>query len=255
MKVSNEKLQNIVTKLRKLQNLYEGAKEINSEGEANAAAAAIQRLLTQYNLSMDEIGQEEEKDSVLHEHISGYNFKSIGGKWELRLTTIICNWNFCKCFMYGGSYKNLVIIGKPENIETVKWLKNMLSQRFVEFSNLRWKEFKKSDHFEHNRMTKDKYQRHYLLGCAMGLNEKLKEENDKLNKDKEFETKVTALTTRNEQAISEYIANQFGATSNRKSAQQYSAAAAEGYRDGKNTSINKQVEVTKSKVSKMGLLG
>lgn len=61
MKVSNKKLQNIVNKLRKLQNLYEGAKEINSEGEANAAAAAIQRLLTQYNLSMDEVGQEEEK--------------------------------------------------------------------------------------------------------------------------------------------------------------------------------------------------
>lgn len=40
----NEKLQAVMQKLRKLQKLYEGAKAINSEGEAQAAAAAIQRI-------------------------------------------------------------------------------------------------------------------------------------------------------------------------------------------------------------------
>lgn len=37
-------LDKIKTKLQKLMRLYNGAKAINSEGEANAAAAAIQRL-------------------------------------------------------------------------------------------------------------------------------------------------------------------------------------------------------------------
>lgn len=95
-------LDSVLKKLRKLQKLYEGTKKINSEGEANAAAAAIQRLLTMYNLSMDEIGKEEErKDEILEEKMSGYTYKSIGGEWEFRLLYVLCKWNFCKCFQNG----------------------------------------------------------------------------------------------------------------------------------------------------------
>lgn len=110
-------LDSVLKKLRKLHKLYEGAKKINSEGEANAAAAAIQRLLTMYNLSMDEIGKEEErKDEILEEKMSGYTYKSIGGEWEFRLLYVLCKWNFCKCFPMGGTYKKLIIFGKKENM-------------------------------------------------------------------------------------------------------------------------------------------
>lgn len=54
-------LENVLKKLRKLQKLYEGAKKINSEGEAANAAALIQKLLTEYNLTMDEVGTDEQK--------------------------------------------------------------------------------------------------------------------------------------------------------------------------------------------------
>ena len=95
-------LQNVMQKLRKLQKLYEGAKKINSEGEAANAAAAIQRLLAQYNLTMAEVSQSEEdekkKTQPGHEILSGYTYKSIGGMWEYRLWYVICKWNFCKCF-------------------------------------------------------------------------------------------------------------------------------------------------------------
>ena len=45
-------LNSILSKLKKLQRLYEGAKAINSEAEAQNAATKIQNLLTQSNLSM-----------------------------------------------------------------------------------------------------------------------------------------------------------------------------------------------------------
>lgn len=79
MEATNQNLDSVLKKLRKLQNLYEGAKKINSEGEANAAAAAIQRLLIQYNLSMDEIGTDEEKskDTVLEEKVDGFTYKRV----------------------------------------------------------------------------------------------------------------------------------------------------------------------------------
>ena len=71
-------LEKVLRKLAKLKKLYEGAKKINSEGEANNAAVLIQKLLTEYNLTMDEIETEDEKKSdLIHEQLSGYEYKSI----------------------------------------------------------------------------------------------------------------------------------------------------------------------------------
>ena len=47
-------LDNVLKKLRKLKKLYEGAKAINSESEAATAASLIQKLLAEYNITMDE---------------------------------------------------------------------------------------------------------------------------------------------------------------------------------------------------------
>ena len=41
-------LDKVMRKIQKLKKLYEGAKKINSEGEAQNAAALIQKLLTEY---------------------------------------------------------------------------------------------------------------------------------------------------------------------------------------------------------------
>ena len=212
METTNQNLDSVLKKLRKLQNPYEGAKKINSEGEANAAAAAIQRLLIQYNLSMDEIGTDEEKskDTVLEEKVDGFTYKSIGGEWEFRLLYVLCKWNFCKCFQVGGTYKRLMIFGKKENIETVKWLRSMLAERFVSFSKNRFKEYQKTVEYAMKPISMDKYQRSYLMGCAAGLDAKLKEESDREKaKDAEFGAKVTALVVRNDTAVTEYIENKY----------------------------------------------
>lgn len=86
------KIEDALKKLKKLKKLYEGAKKINSEGEAAAAASAIQRLLVEYNLSMEEvessISKDERKDAVEEEKASGFTYKSIGGQWEYRLTYV-----------------------------------------------------------------------------------------------------------------------------------------------------------------------
>ena len=89
-------LDKVMRKIQKLKKLYEGAKKINSEGEAQNAAALIQKLLTEYNLTMEEVGSEQEKEDnkVMHENVSGFTYKSIGGIWEQRLTHVICKWNF-----------------------------------------------------------------------------------------------------------------------------------------------------------------
>ena len=44
--------ENILAKIRKLLRLKESAIKIGSEGEAHAAAEAVNRLLTSYNMSL-----------------------------------------------------------------------------------------------------------------------------------------------------------------------------------------------------------
>lgn len=247
----------VLKKLRKLQNLYEGAKKVNSEGEAMAAAAAIQRLLTMYNLSMDEVKQSEAKedDKVLEENVSGYTYKTIGGAWEFRLLYVICKWNFCKCFQVGGTYKKLIIFGKKENLEMVKWLRDMLSERFVEFSKKRYKEYQGTREYMIKPIGKDTYQRSYLIGCAEGLDAKLKEENEKDKKEDEtLGAKVTALVVRNNTAIDEYIQNKYRVSRGRRKSEAMTSARAYGYSDGKNTSINRPISAGKTQASKVGLL-
>lgn len=246
----------VLKKLRKLQNLYEGAKKINSEGEAMAAAAAIQRLLTMYNLSMDEVEQSEakESDAILEENMSGYTYKTIGGAWEFRLLHVLCKWNFCKCFQVGSTYKKLIIFGKKENIEMVKWLRSMLSERFVEFSKKRYKEYQGTREYAIKPIGKDTYQRSYLIGCAEGLDAKLKEENRKDRKaDGNIGAKVTALVLRNNTAIDEYIGAKYRVGRGRMKREAMTSARAYGYNDGKNTSINRP-SASKSQASRVGLL-
>lgn len=258
-KVSDKQLDNVLNKLKKLKALYEGALEINSENEAASAAAAINRLLLQYNLSMEEIGTDDEKeaDKVLHEVTSGFTFKSIGGAWEHRLTTVICKWNFCRCYIYGRSHKTLLIIGKKENLETVKWLREMLSERFVAFSKDRYKEYKKTREYAMKPIGRDTYQRSYLMGAADGLDAKLQAESDADKaKDEVFGTKVTALVVRNDAAVKEYVEEMFGRAGKRRSSQKYDSARSYGYKDGKNTNLHKQVSSSaKSQANNINLLG
>lgn len=256
--MEQNKLDKVMSKLRKLKALYEGAKKINSDGEAYQAAAAIQRLLTEYNLTMEEVDDSQEKsnDTIIHEQTSGYTYKSIGGEWENRLVYVICKWNFCRCFVYGKSYKTLLIVGKKENIETVKWLRDMLSDRFVQSSKQRYKEYKKSNEYAYRPMSLDKYQRSYLMGCAAGLDAKLKEESDKDKKaDEVFCNKVTALVVRNDAAVEQYVKEVFGKTGKRHSQERNDSARASGFVDGKNTSINKPISGGKEKANSIKLLG
>lgn len=241
----DKKLESVLKKLRKLQALYEGAKSINSEGEANNAAAAIQRLLTQYNLTLDEIQEEEEREGVIEEEVNGFSYKSIGGRWESYLVFVICKWNFCKSFNIGTSYKRILIFGERENVEMVKWLRSFLSEKFVKLSSERFKEFKETEEFKRKPISKDKFQRSYLMGCVTGLEIKLKEESDREKKENEsFGAKLNALVVRNGAAIDTYVAEKYKTGTGRASKTNYDSAWESGVTDGKNTSIHKQVSTT-----------
>lgn len=251
-------LETVMRKIQKLKKLYEGAKRINSEGEANNAAALITKLLAEYNLTMDEVEIEAEKSKaeIIQENISGYTYKSIGGYWEQRLTYVLCKWNFCRCYMYGSSYGRLLIIGKKENLEMVKWLLDMLKERFVAFSKDRYKEYKNGLSEWEKPTSKDKFQRSYLMGCAVGLNAKLQEEHEREKREEvDLSARITALVKRNDTELSKYVEEKIGKVRTVKTCERFDEARQRGFQDGRNTSLNRPIAGGRSEVSRQRLIG
>lgn len=255
-----EEMDKIMSKIKKLKSQYEGALKIGSENEAAVAAALMNKLLLQYNLSIEEVELKAEAASnpINHEIVSGYEYKSIGGEWENRLTSVICKYNLCKSYTYGGSYKRLLIVGRKENLELVKWMLAMLKERYVAFSKEAYKRYKDSDEYLYTRYGKDRFQRSYLLGCAEGLDAKLCEEREREKmQDENFGTQVTALVVQTDAALKDYVSMQFGKTGYRKGGHTNAACARrEGYQEGKRTELYKPIsDNTHKQASGVGLIG
>lgn len=256
MESNNEKMDVILKKLKKLQASYEGAKAINSENEAATAAAMINKLLLQYNLTMDQVEQHDFKsrNPLTEMYESGYTKKSIGGSWEYRLYYVLCKHNLCRCYLYGKSYKNLYLIGGSENLELVRWMKSMLADRYVELSKQEYKAYVQICNEVTFTKPKDiaSFQRSYLMGCVAGLDDKLTTEKKAMEKEVDT-TSMTALVLRNDAAITEYMQNKFGGVKSVKMNNTLTAKSAYniGYAEGKKTVINRPVgsgsSVNKSK--------
>lgn len=234
------KKEDAIRKIVNLKKLYEGAKKINSQGEAEAAAILINKLLIQYNLSIDEIDCEKNENSVIQEEMSGYTYKSIGGKWEMYLTKFICKYNFCRCYGYGSVYKKLIIIGEPQNIEIVRWFVETLKRHLVELSKDRYKEYIKN-YTGISAVSKAKFQRDYLIGAAGGIGDKLREE-----REKETDCAVNALVLCKDNNVNKYIQETFGKINKRKAKISFNEAMMTGYRDGRNTNLNRPIESTET---------
>lgn len=243
----DEKIKAVIQKLRKLQKFYEGAKKINSEGEVQAAAAAIQRLLEEYNLTMQEVGganDEKLNNTITESRIEGEYAKTHGGEWLAKLTKVICKHNFCKFYYLGNSSKTLLVVGKKENVEIVIWMRNMLAEKYYKMGLQRYREFTESFESALHPQRKNPWLRRYLIGCAEGLEYKLTmEENAQKIKERERHEKVTALVVCNNEAITHYMQQTY---SEIKPARQrtylgWNNASEKGFADGKNTEIYKPI--------------
>lgn len=228
----------IVEKLKKLMRLQEGAKKIGSEGEANAAAAAISRLLTQYNLSLMDINPEERKEAIQIQRTGHISFKDTYGTWKRLLMNVLCEFNYCKTFLISGQ-TNMVVVGTEANTSTVIYLYDMLRSIFRKLAPVRYDEFATGKRgVIRTEKYKRKYIASYLNGCAYGLKEKLTLEAAA------NEVQEKSLVVCHNQLIKEYMSNystvERQATKTRK--KDIVTAFYSGYCDGKNTSINKAIK-------------
>ena len=223
----------ILDKLRKLQAFQKSAEEIGNEHEALNAAAKIADIIREYNINIEDLEYKEVERGITHEYLKVDVYKNIGGAWRERLWVALSRSCFCRVYYVKGYYHKMsgdvVLVGNQTNIEALKAMYDAISFRIVELSKQKWKERKGGE-----KMSKDKFQRHYLRGVVESIRERLKEE----HKASEAKISSSAVVLYNSKAISKYVASVFGRVEQGCSTYRPSDAFDQGRADGKNVNIN-----------------
>lgn len=105
--------------LRRLLALADIEKSHTTEAEAQVAAATIQKLLTQHNLSMADLEQRgQEKPGIREE---SHDLGKAAFKWKLELAKVVAKHYFCYP-MVDDHKKTVAFVGRPENVEALQML-------------------------------------------------------------------------------------------------------------------------------------
>lgn len=235
----------ILEKLRKLMNLKESAKELGNDGEANAAAAGITRLLMEYNLSENDIPEQEKIDNPVISKEIPFKAEMSNGAWYSCLVSVVCKHNMCRDLIVSTNNNGRMrrsqfeIIGRKKNVEVVLYLISFLSHQFVSIGKRGYAQYKHDCIWQHNIYPQSLtvYLKSFLYGCSVGLNKKLEEE--KLNLS--AETNITALILTTESEIDDFLKGEKIGTARKSNSSIDVLCAQKGVEVGKSIEISKGI--------------
>lgn len=213
--MNEQKREKILSKLKKLMDLKESAKQLGNEGEANAAAAGISRLLIEYNLNEEDIPTEDRLENpVVMENIP-YECTGHRGKWYTMMVNTVCKNNLCECILRGvkargkTTYNSFSIIGRRSNVEVSMYLISYLNAQFQFMGRVKYIEL--CNYWKtlgmRKQVSKQQYMTSFLYGCVDGL----RNQYDELKRNMESEivgTTALVATTRHE--IERFISANIG---------------------------------------------
>lgn len=168
-----ESKEKVLDKIKKLLKLQSSAEELGNEGEAYAAANAVHRLLTTYNLSLGDIS-DEERDTLNITESDEITYRSpYGSQWKRYLLTLVAINNYCKVLVK-PCQQHMLIVGQEDNVAVVKNLYTYLVSSFTSLAPRRRAEFAYRLQQEGRRLTdsgKKKFLHSYFIGAVSGLQE------------------------------------------------------------------------------------
>ena len=232
----------ILDKIKKLVAKQQSAEQIGSAAEVELFAEKIQELLNKHNLSMSQLPSDKIEEDVTHK-ILKRKIPSIGGSSNLQILGAIATNNWCEAIGYGRAKQNeCLLIGSKENVEVVLYIHSVVTPIFVKVGKDKYNNEYLPDHGPVIGL--DTYMRRFIMGCANGLNDKLKVKKEQFV----LEHNCTTLVRTNKVAIRDYGDEKFGKSSKgRKTVTNNSAIGAykNGYNTGRNVSIHKGVGTAK----------
>lgn len=247
----NNKIKSILEKLRKLMDLKVSATQCGEIGEANAAAAGITRLLKDYNLTLQDIPADaKELDPVDMETVP-YHFPYMQHRWYWALLDVVAKYNnstIIRTRTLNGLKKvvdtEFCVIGRKLNREVVLYLVSFLGNQFTRIGKNNYPKWK-MDYIMQFGCTPPVigvYMKSFLLGCVIGLDEKLKKEQDSIPSDK-----FNALVKINNAEIDEFIRAMDVKNARQRKVNAIETAVADGTEVGRNIQIHKGVAGNRKK--------
>lgn len=232
--------ESVISKIRKLLKLQFNAEKIGSTGEAFQAAKMVKKLLMEYNLSMGDIGTDDEKKGVkMTESDDMTTTDKYGNNWKRSLLGVIARNNLCSVYTRTYNHK-MFIIGAEENVIIVKEFYEYLLKVFRRLVIERFNEAQNEEMKNGRRYTetgKLRFFRSYLEGVPYGLQENY----DSMKPTSE----ETALVVCHQDMIEDYLVDmKYKMDTRRKRNRRVSVigeAFEQGQEDGRKVSLNKQL--------------
>ena len=233
----------IQSKLAKMIKLQEGAEKIGSLEEAAAAAAMVQTLLLKYNLEMSDLDLGKEAPPTTNDVLDlseVYGWNKSSGPWMISLINTLSRHNLCGIVQLKRFNSNnqpvmaIRVFGKRENIDAVLMLSSQLIHRLKEMVKVSWKSYEGYE-------KKNTYMRGYLTGAVTGIGVKLAENQIEIEK---ANIGMTALMVTSDKVIKSAIEDFYkgGLKSSTNKRLKGTGGLQNGFRDGKNMSINKAIK-------------
>ena len=226
----------VIEKVRKI--LERTERNNCTSAEAETAFAMASRMMTEHNLSMDEVKKADGGDDWEEEEI----FET--GKWSLEnnlVFGIVKEYFFVEGFLMpnGSGRKRLMFFGKDSNVQVAKWTWNALHAAF----NRLWTTYK----IVNNRPASER--RLYVSGLAKGFAEKLRDERKVIEIERDIaagSTGGTALALVNvNKEIQTAFRNKHTKTTTKKSnfadLEGDKSTLQAGYEAGKNLNLNRAI--------------
>lgn len=210
---------NLIDRLEKIQRLIDGA---TTAGEAEAATAAFYRLLAKYNLDESVLngkaGSPKHGYDAVRYNVVSSDYSRIPA-WKTALLNILAGHHFCKPVQMkrrdsvtNKSYPSveMIIIGKPENIQAVTRLFERLVRTYERLSPVVYRQRKA---WNDGYPTQRSWDKGFLLGCAAGVQHRLLAEQASLIKD---DHRMNALVVTTAEELDAAAQELLGATVKKK---------------------------------------
>jgi len=136
-----------------------------TEDEAASAAAKAQELLFKYNLTIDEVLQEDEQgeqfEVVFSEDTFGVQAQQ---DWKLQFAAMIARYYFCKCVFHGK--RGFTFIGREHNVQVARMVDGWLRQNLLAMCHDGAREIKTDDFWSSKdaRRARKDYRESFLWG-------------------------------------------------------------------------------------------
>lgn len=179
----------LIEKLQKILALTESP----VEGEAQAAAAMVQKLLIKHGLSLADLEKRGAAAPGIKEE--GHDLGKAAFKWKLQLAEAIADHYFCYPIVRYAS-KTVTFVGRPENVDSLQMLYAWLINQIKRIATDERK--KQTSHIDPLR-----WQVNFGIGAVERLATRLKEENV-------VDPDTMALVIHHQTEISDYLEDKFG---------------------------------------------